>query len=345
MGDSRRKSKRFLPALNDSLEDRAVPSHMGLGFIPSGRVASLLGGFGLRGGFSGELNFGFRGGIGGVTEPGHGQASTSTLRQDARSMQQAFQTLDASFLSAAAALRLTATSTAGPTQAGLDAYNSAIASAISTLNASISTALGNLPNTGAALISTIQGYTATLQTELQSAGTGLANNSNAAVLSLKREGYSYIGSVQGQTISTILNDQPAGSITSATQQTYNQAVNTAYQAFNLSINNAKQASISAGTVLDSTAVQTAVSTLQTALTSAINGLGQLSSSSYDPTSAVTSQLSTLQSQLLAITAPTAGNYFSVRAFSRAVSSVVFSNLNTINQTVATAIQNYNNSLL
>ena len=64
-------------------------------------------------------------------------------------MQQAFQTLNSSFLSATAALRQTASATAGPTQAGLTAYNSAIASAITTLNSSISTALGNLTNTGA----------------------------------------------------------------------------------------------------------------------------------------------------------------------------------------------------
>ena len=64
-------------------------------------------------------------------------------------MQQAFQTLNSSFLSATAALSQTATTTSGPTQAGLDAYNSAMASAITTLNSSISTALGNLPNTGA----------------------------------------------------------------------------------------------------------------------------------------------------------------------------------------------------
>jgi hypothetical protein len=309
-------------------------------------VASLVSGFGQRGGLLGGQDPGDGWRIGGITQPGANGASTTTLRQDARLVQQAFQTLNSSFLSAAAALRLTATSTAGPTQAGLDAYNSAIASAISNLNTSIGTALGNLPNTGAALISTIQGYTATLQTELQSAGTGLANNTNSAVLSLKREAYSYISTAQYQSTSAILNDQPAAGITQATQRTYNQAANTAYQAFNLSISSAKQAAISAGTTLDSTAVQTAVSTLQTALTSALSGLGtQFTSSTFNPASAVATQLSTLQSQLLAITAPTTGSNSSARIFSRTVSFVISSNFSAINQAVATAIQNYNNSLL
>ena len=166
------------------------------------------------------------------------------------------------------------------------------------------------------------------------------------MLSLKQEANSYIRNAQNQSTSAILTNQPAGSLTSATVQTYNQAVNTAYQAFNLSISNAKQTAISAGAKLDSAAVTSAVSTLQTALTSAITGLGtQFTSSTYNPTSTVTTQLSTLQDQLLAIAAPTAGSNSSARIFSRAVSSVVSTNLNTVNQTVATAIQNYNNSLV
>jgi hypothetical protein len=341
MGESKRRSKKFRPALNDRLEDRTVPSHFGLGQL-SHQVASL----GFPGGFFGG-GFGGRGGnLGGITQTGRGTASSSVLRQDAQLVQQAFQTINSSFLSAVATLRQTATSTSGPTQDGLTAYNATIASAISTLNSSISSALSNLTNTSAALVATIEGYTATLQTELQSAGTGLSGNANSAVFSLEREGFYYIRNAENQSTSAILTTKATGSITSATLQTYNQAVNSADQAFNLSISNAKQTAISAGAALNSSAVQSAVSTLQTALTSAINGLGtQFTSSSNNPTSAVTTQLSTFQQQLLAITVPKAGSHTSARIFSRAVSSIVSTNLNKINQTVATAVQSYNNSLL
>ena len=106
--------------------------------------------------------------------------------------------------------------------------------------------------------------------------------------SLKQEANSYIRNAQSQSINAILTNQPTGSLTSATLQTYKQAVNTAYQAFNLSISNAKQTAISAGTQLDSSAVKSAVSTLQSDLTSAIQGLGtQFTSSTYNPTSTVT----------------------------------------------------------
>ena len=261
-------------------------------------------------------------------------------------MQQAFQSLNGSFLAAVAELRTTATTTSGPTTAGLTAYNSAIASAISALNSSISTTLSNLPNTGSGLTSTANGYTSTLQTELESAGTGLAGSTNQAVLALKQEANSYIRNAVNQITNAILTDQPAGSITAPTVQTYNQAVRTADQAFNLSISNAAQTAISGGTQLNSTTVSSAVSTLHTALTSALNGLGTpFTSSTYNPISTVTTELTNLQNQLLAIAAPTAGSKSSVRLFSRTVSSVVAQNLSTINTAVATAIQNYNSSLL
>ena len=51
MGEPIRKSKKFQPALNDRLEDRTVPSHMGLGGFFTSQVASFHGGFGQRGGF------------------------------------------------------------------------------------------------------------------------------------------------------------------------------------------------------------------------------------------------------------------------------------------------------
>src|SRR5205814_2270836 len=161
---------------------------------------------------------------------------------------QAFQTLDAKNQAAVAALRRTATPTAGPTQAGLDTYNSAVATAVSNLNSAISSALSNLPTAGGSLLSTINGNTSTLQSEFQ-----------------------------------------------------------------------------------------------TALTAAISGLGtQFTSSTYNPTATGMTQLTTLQDQLLAIAAPTAGNFFSAKLFSWTVSSVVAQNLGNINRTVASAIQNYNN---
>ena len=181
---------------------------------------------------------------------------------------------------------------------------------------------------------------------MESAGTGLASSTNQAVLALKQEANSYIRNALNQITNAILTDQPAGSITAPTVQTYKQAVRTADHAFNLSISNAVQTAISGSTQLDSTTVSSDVSTLQTALTSAINGLGtQFTSSTYNPTSTITTQLTTLQNQLLAIAAPTAGSNSSARLFSRTVSSVVAQNLSTINTAVATAIQNYNNSLL
>src|SRR3954447_7223793 len=99
MSESVRKSKKFLPALNDKLEDRTVPSHMGWGSLVS-QVANFDFGFGFgRGGLLGGGHFGggfgrHGGDLGGIGLPGSGGASTSTLKQDARQVQQAFQTLN-----------------------------------------------------------------------------------------------------------------------------------------------------------------------------------------------------------------------------------------------------------
>jgi hypothetical protein len=343
------KSKRFRPTLDGKLEDRVVPSHLlGLGAQTTSQVSAFQGDLGsnLRR-FLGGFGLGGGGDFGGIRLPGGVRTTpSSTLAQDARQVQQTFQSLNASFLSAVATLRQTATTTTPPTQAGLDAYNGAIASAITNLNSTITSALGNLTNTGSSLVTTLKGYTSTLQTELQSAGSGLANSTNQAVLALRQEGRSDIRSAQGQATSAILNDQPSGGITSTTLQTYNQAVSSATQTFRLAISNAVQTSITGGTKLDSTAVSSAVSTLQGSLTSAINGLGTaFTSSTYNPTSTVNTQLTTLQNQLLAISAPTAGNTFSGFLFSRTVSSVVSQDLRAINLAVSTAIQNYNNTLV
>jgi len=259
---------------------------------------------------------------------------------------QAFQAFNASYSSAVAALRQTATPTSGPTQAGLGAYDGAVAAAIATLNSAIGSDLGNLSKSGSGLIATIDGYTSALQTELQSAGSGLANSTNRAVLALRREARLDIGAAQSRSVNAILSAQPTGGITGTTLQTYNQAVRAANQSFNLAISNATQAAIAGSTQLNSTAVSSAVSALQTAVTSAINGLGTaFTSSTYNPTATVTTQLSSLQSQLLAIAAPTAGNTVSERLFLRTVSSVVDQSQGAINQAVATAIQTYNNSLV
>src|SRR5579883_1644832 len=172
MGQAIRESRIFRPVLNDKLEDRTVPGHL-LGGLGTSRVLVLIGEFASRGervldgafGLGGDL--GLRGGrgLGDLNLPGRGEASASTLKQDARLVNQAFQTFDASYSSAVAALRQTATSTTGPTQAGLTAYNTAVATAISKLNSSIGSDLSNLSSTGSGLITTIDGYTSTLQTE------------------------------------------------------------------------------------------------------------------------------------------------------------------------------------
>jgi hypothetical protein len=347
VGESNRKSKGFRPVLDGPLEDRTVPSHLLGGFGPS-RVLKIIddfvsrgvqlrdGGLGLRGGRNLE-GFYLTHGVG---------ASASTLKQDARLVTQAFQTFNASYSSASAALRQTATPTSGPTQAGLGAYDTAVATAISNLNSAISSDLSNLSHSGSGLIATIDGYTSTLQTELQSAGSGLANSTNQAVRALRQEARQDIREAQSQSTGAILKVQPAGGITGGTLQTYQQSVLTAYHSFHVAIGNAEQAAIAGGTPLSSSAVSPAVSALQTALTSAINGLGTaFTSSTYNPTATVTTQLSSLQSQLLAIAAPTAGNTVSERLFLRTVSSVVGQSEGAINQAVATAIQNYNNSLV
>jgi hypothetical protein len=342
-----RHTKRFRPELNDTLEDRTVPSHL-LGGFWSSQVGALLGGFGRHVGqvLRGDLGFGGGRDFGGFGLPGRSGASSTTLSQDARSVQRAFQTFNASYQAAVASLRQSATTKAGPTQAGLDSYNGAVASAISNLNSAISSSLGNLNNSGGTLLATIKGFTSTLQTELQSAGSGLANSTNQAVRALRQEANSDIRIAQSQATSAILNTQPTGVITSTAQQTYNQAVNTATQTFKLAISNAVQSSISGSAPLDNSAVSSAVSTLQTGLISAIDALGTpFTSSTFNPTSAVATQLTTLQNQLLAIVAPTAGNSASTWLFSRTVSSVVSQNLRAINLAVSTSIQNYNNSLV
>lgn len=366
MSKQHRKSRHFRPAHHDRLEDRTVPSHVMGRIIPSGAF-SLLSGLGQRGrdgsrdggdfnlggdfGPGGGLDLG--GGFGGGDQEHEGSdwgggssTPSSTLQQDAQAVQKAFQTFNASYLSTVATLRQSATTTLGPTQAGLDAYNSAVSQAILALNGSINTALGNLSNSGSGLIATITGYTATLQDELQSAGSGLANSTNQAVRELRQEANTYIRTAQSQATSAILNTQPTGAISTSTMQTYNKAVRTATQTFQQAISQAKQTAISAGAKLDTSAVTSAVSQLRAGLTTAISGLGTgLTSSTFDPTSVVQAQLSTLQDALLAIAAPTTSSNSSARLFLRTVSSTIGQNLGKLNQTVSTAIVNYNNSLL
>jgi hypothetical protein len=91
-----RHTKRFRPALNDKLEVRTVPSHL-LGGFWSSQVGALLGGFGQQVGqvLGGDLGFGGGRDFGGFRQPGRSGASSSTLSQDARSVQRAFQTFNA----------------------------------------------------------------------------------------------------------------------------------------------------------------------------------------------------------------------------------------------------------
>jgi hypothetical protein len=98
-----------------------------------------------------------------------------------------------------------------------------------------------------------------------------------------------------------------------------------------------------GTTLDSTAVSSAVSALQTSLNSAITGLGL--PSTYDPTGTVDAALASLQTALTAISAPTANNSASAHAFLRSISTTIGSSLSSVNKAVSTSVQNYNNSLL
>ncbi len=351
-----RPSKQATPKL-EGLEERVVLSsasailneiaNLGAelgGFGGGGGGGNFGGGFGGYAGYSGYGNFGLRPGpSGGV---GIGGAGSSTLAQDTVKVNQAYATFNSTVLGDVATLRQTATTTSAPTAAGLTAYNNAIAAAISTLNTSITSDLSNLTNTGAAITSTIEGYTSTLQTELQSAGAGLANSTNSSVLSLYREDFTYIQTASTQSTQAVLTDAPTGVITGTAVQTANTSVRTALQTFTTAINTAKQTAITNGATLDSTAVTSAVSALQTSLNSAISSLGTgFTSSTYDPTTALNSALTSLTTQLTSITAPTAGNTSSARTFSFAINSALMNTRITGNQLVATAISNYNNSLL
>ena len=362
---------RRAPLAIESLEGRLVLStiSVGLGF-PTGTPITLTGsgtnstgstsqtGFGGFGGGPGGFGGGFGGGhgggpgggpggVGGFCGPGGpGNGTPSVLGQDARLVQQAFQTFDSAYLTAVAALRATATTTTAPTAAGLTAFNTAIASAVSTLDASVASDLANLTNTGTALVATVDGDTAALQAELDSAATGLANSTNASVVALNQEANTYLRSAGGQITSAILNDTATGTITSSTVQTYKQAAQTAYQAFNTAISNAEQTSISGGTSLSASVIDSAVSTLQTALTSAISGVGTgFTTSTYDPTAAVTTDLNNLDTALKAIAAPTASSTVSARLFLQTVNKTLMQYESLIEQTVSTAIGKYNSSLL
>jgi len=296
----------------------------------------------------------FGGGLGGLASVpsfqfgGHGGpgGSSNVLVQDARLVQQAFQTFQSSYLSATAALRLTATTTAGPTAAGLAAFDSSVATAVTTLNGSIATDLSNLTHTGPTLAATIDGETAALQTEIDGAAAGLAGSTNASVISLNREVNTYLRNASGQAARAVLNDTATGTITPTTLQTFNRAVRTANQAFNTVIGDAARASITGGTALSGTAVSAAVTTLQTALTSAIGGLGtSFGSGTSNPTAAVTAELTTLTTDLTGVTAPTASNTASARLFLRTVSRIVIQSEGVIGQALSTAVRNYDNSLL
>jgi hypothetical protein len=160
---------------------------------------------------------------------------------------------------------------------------------------------------------------------------------------MQQEVNGYIRDAMNQANTAIKNDQPAGTVTSTVLQTYNQAVRAALQTFSTAINNAAQTTISGGTTLDSSAVSTAVTNLGQSFTSAIAGLGL--SSDFDPTATVGATLTALQSGLLGIAAPTAGNTASARAFLRSISSTIGQNMGQINKAVATSVQGDNNSLL
>jgi hypothetical protein len=328
----------------EGLEERAVPSSLSFGF-GAGQAAPFQ--HGRDGGPQGTA-----GGFGTAWSPGGGaygradETTSSTLVQDAHTVQQAFQTFDAAYLSAVAALRATATTTTPPTAEGIAAFDQAIATAINNLDTSIGAKLGNLTNTGTTLSITIGGYTATLQTDIDSAAAGLANSTNAAVLAMNREVNADLKGAEGQASAAILADTPVDTITTSTIQTYKQAVQSAFQAFNSAISNAEQASISGGTALSTSAVSSAVSTLQTALTSAVSALGsQFTASTFNPTAVISADLTDLTTALDAIAGPTAGNMAASRLFLRTVGSTLSQYEMMVTQSIASAIQGYNNSLL
>jgi hypothetical protein len=268
------------------------------------------------------------------------------LAQDAHAVQQAFQTFDAAYLSAVAALRATATTTTPPTAAGIAAFDTAISNAIDALDASIGTDLANLTNTGTTLAGTLDGYTATLQTEVESAAAGLANSTNAAVVAMDQEVFGDVGMAQNQATAAILAETPDGTITASTAQSTSHSVNAYYQAFTLAVADAEQTSLSSGTALSTTAITSAVSTLQTGVTSAVSSLGtSFTSSTYNPSTTIASDLTNLTTTLEGITAPTAGNTASSRLFLRTVGSTLSQYEMTISRAIATAITDYNNSLL
>ena len=154
----------------------------------------------------------------------------------------------------------------GPTTAGLTAYNSAIASAIS--------APELVDRHDPEQQSAQHGHRRDLDDQRvyvdppERIGEcrkrpGKLDEPGAA--GIDEEANSYIRNALNQITTAILSDQPAGSITASTVQTYKQAVRTADNAFILSISNAVQTAIAGSTQLDSTTVSSDVSTLQTAV--------------------------------------------------------------------------------
>jgi hypothetical protein len=299
-----RKGRLFRPTVGEALEDRSVPSAMGVGPGP----APFFGG------------------------------GSSILGQDAFAVSKEFQTFQASFQSAVAALRLTATTTTGPTSAGLTAYDTAVATAITTLEGSISKDLSNLTNTGAALNTTIDGFLSTLQTNLDSAGTGLANSTNSAVRSLFREANVYLRTAMGQSVQAILTDTSPTSVSSSTLQTVHSSVHTAFVTFNNALGTAVQ-NVVKGT---STTLDTSATTqLQSDLTAAISSLP-----SGAQTTAIATDVANLSTALGKITLPTnTSNRWQVWNFEWQVFRTVMTAELQISHDIFSAIQTYNNSQL
>ena len=123
MGESMRKSKRFRPTLNDKLEDRTVPSLL-FRFPPSQvrRSPAVLGAT------PGEVwsgGFGFPGGGDLVLTSSRAASQPRralSIRMPARCSRHSRASMG-HILAAVAALRQTATTTTGPTTAGLTAYD------------------------------------------------------------------------------------------------------------------------------------------------------------------------------------------------------------------------------
>jgi hypothetical protein len=262
---------------------------------------------------------------------------------DAQKVAQAFETFEQSYANDVRTI-LYAPGTTNPSS-NQAAFNTKLTGTeFPALTSAITTATSNLATANPTLGTTLNTAVNNLQTSLTGA-TNIPTTAN------RFQEFMFLWSEEGaidqtarSAIQSVRNaTPPAGTITSATAQSILSAVNTAFQNFTTGFFNG----VSQSPPVNNTS--TLFPTLQTAVTSAINGASPaLPSSVASSLTASSSQLNTdlnaLQTSLTGLTLPTSGKGFAAWMFDWNVYRTISRAQSKVTQDILSAINTYNTSL-